>query len=112
MSGFSLAPCHRTPAGPANPRPPRSGDRPYPRRARSAEDVPTGFPKTPEGAIAQLAAIEATVLQGMSIDRAHAIHAAWSVPGAGPAHSWALVGSIQPSSAATPASTHRNRPPR
>ena len=59
------------------------------------EDVPTGFPKTPEGAIAQLAAIEATVLQGMSIDRAHAIHAAWSVPGAGPAHSWALVGSIQ-----------------
>jgi len=58
-------------------------------------EVPTGFPLTPEGAVAQLAAIATTVLQSMSIDRAHAVHQAWSAPGAVPADSWALVGSIQ-----------------
>ena len=47
-------------------------------------DVPTGFPKTPEGAIGQLAAIETTVLQSMSIERAHQVHAAWSTPNAVP----------------------------
>lgn len=58
-------------------------------------EVPTGFPNTPEGALAQLAAIETTVLQSMSIERAHDVHQVWSVPGAVPADSWALVGSIQ-----------------
>ncbi len=57
--------------------------------------VPTGFGHTPEGALGQLAAIEATVLQGMSIDQAHAVHQAWSTPGSGPADSWALVANIQ-----------------
>ena len=57
--------------------------------------VPTGFPKTPEGAIGQLAAIETTVLQGMSIDRAHQVHAAWSTPNAVPVEAWELTGNIQ-----------------
>ena len=58
-------------------------------------DVPTGFPKTPEGAIGQLAAIETTVLQGMSIDRAHQVHAAWSTTNAVPVEAWELTGNIQ-----------------
>ena len=43
----------------------------------------------------QLAAIETTVLQSMSIDRAHQVHAAWSNPGAIPAESWELTANIQ-----------------
>ena len=58
-------------------------------------DVPTGFPQTPEGAIGQLAAIETTVLQGMSIDRAHQVHAAWSTTNAVPVEAWELTGNIQ-----------------
>ena len=57
--------------------------------------VPTGFPKTSEGAIGQLAAIETTVLQGMSIERAHQVHAAWSTPNAVPVEAWELTGNIQ-----------------
>ncbi len=57
--------------------------------------VPSGFPHTPEGAIGQLAAIEATVLQSMSIERAHEVHAAWSTPGAVAAEDWELTGNIQ-----------------
>lgn len=57
--------------------------------------VPTGFPRTPPGAVGQLAAIETTVLQGMSIEQAHAVHQAWSAPGAVPAEDWELVGNIQ-----------------
>lgn len=58
-------------------------------------DVPTGFPKTPEGALGQLGAITTTVLQGMSIERAHHIHAAWSDPGAPPPEEWVLTANIQ-----------------
>ena len=57
--------------------------------------VPTGFPHSPEGAVGQLAAIETTVLQSMSIDRAHQVHAAWSNPGAVAAESWELTANIQ-----------------
>jgi len=57
--------------------------------------VPTGFPQSPEGAVGQLAAIETTVLQSMSIDRAHQVHAAWSDPGGVTAESWELTANIQ-----------------
>ncbi|MBK8460749.1 MAG: hypothetical protein IPL43_11685 [Micropruina sp.] len=67
---------------------------PAPSRVGPA-DVPTGFPRIPEGAVGQLAAIEATVVQGMSIGRAHAVHHAWAAPGAVPADSWDLTASIQ-----------------
>ena len=56
--------------------------------------VPVGFPRTPEGAAAQLAAIETTVLQNMSIDRAHQVHDAWAAPGAVTADAWELTGNI------------------
>lgn len=58
------------------------------------EQVPTGFPHTPQGAIAQLAALEITVLQGMSIDRAHRVYAAWSAPGGVGAAAWELTGDV------------------
>ena len=57
--------------------------------------VPTGFPQSPEGAVGQLAAIETTVLQNMSIDRAHQGHAAWSEAGAVTAEAWELTANIQ-----------------
>lgn len=60
-----------------------------------AAEVPTGFPRTPEGALGQLAAIESTVLQGMSVQRATGVHQAWAQPGTPPAGQWALVRSIQ-----------------
>ncbi|MGJ7442910.1 hypothetical protein [Aquipuribacter sp. MA13-6] len=42
--------------------------------------VPTGFPRTPEGAVAQLAAIETSVFQAMSIPLTAGIHQHWTLP--------------------------------
>ncbi len=42
--------------------------------------VPTGFPRTPEGAVAQLAAIETTVFQAMSMPLTAAVHQHWTLP--------------------------------
>jgi hypothetical protein len=58
-------------------------------------EVATGFPRTSAGAVGQLAAITTTVLQGMSIERAHAVHEEWAAPGAVPAQDWDLVANIQ-----------------
>ncbi len=60
-----------------------------------AMEVPTGFPRTPEGAVAQLAAIEAVVLQSMSVQTAAGVYHAWSTPGAPPVEEWPLVKSVQ-----------------
>jgi len=60
-----------------------------------AEGVPTGFPHTPEGALAQLAAIEVRVIEAMSIPLTHRVHAAWSLPGGVPAEQWAMTGNVQ-----------------
>lgn len=57
--------------------------------------VPTGFPHTPEGAVAQLAAIEVTVLESMSIPTAHGVHAAWSLPGGVSPGEWAMTRNVQ-----------------
>jgi len=57
--------------------------------------VPSGFPHTPEGAIAQLAAIEVTVVEAMSIPVAHAVHDAWSLPGGTSASEWAMTRNVQ-----------------
>lgn len=57
--------------------------------------VPTGFPRTPQGAVGQLAAIETTVLQGMSIPHANQVYEQWALPrGAGVAD-WALTKNVQ-----------------
>lgn len=57
--------------------------------------VPTGFPRTPAGAVAQLAAIEVTVVEAMSIPVAHEVHDAWSLPGATSAAGWSMTRNVQ-----------------
>ena len=58
-------------------------------------EVPTGFDRTPEGAVGQLAAIATTVLQSMSIERTRDVHEQWSAPGAPGADKWALMEAVQ-----------------
>lgn len=53
-----------------------------PATTSGSEGVPSGFEQSPEGAVAQLAAIETTVLTPMSVDYARRVFAAWSMPGA------------------------------
>jgi hypothetical protein len=57
--------------------------------------VPTGFPKTPAGAVGQLAAIEATVLQGMSIPQVNDVHHRWTLTGAVGVADWPLTQNVQ-----------------
>jgi hypothetical protein len=53
--------------------------------------VPTGFPRTPEGAIAELAAIDQTALQSGSLSGARAVIAAWAMPGGPTTTGWSGV---------------------
>jgi hypothetical protein len=53
--------------------------------------VPTGFPRTPEGAMAQLAAIDQIALQSGSLSGARAVIAAWALPGGPTTTSWSGV---------------------
>ena len=57
--------------------------------------VPSGFPHTPEGAVAQLAAIEVTVVEAMSIPTAHRVHADWALEGGAAAGEWAMTRNVQ-----------------
>jgi len=56
--------------------------------------VPTGFPHTPQGAVGQLAAIETTVLQSMSIPAAHQVYDAWALPGGVGAQEWEMTANV------------------
>ncbi len=66
-----------------------------PADAAGPAGVPSGFPHTPEGAVAQLAAIEVTVVEAMSIPTAHAVHDAWALPGGASASEWAMTRNVQ-----------------
>ena len=57
--------------------------------------VPAGFPRTPEGAVAQLAAIETTVLQGMSIAAANHVYEQWALPGGVGVAGWEITQDVQ-----------------
>ena len=57
--------------------------------------VPTGFPRTAEGAVGQLAAIETTVLQGMSIPQVNQVYEQWALPGGAGVADWALTKNVQ-----------------
>jgi hypothetical protein len=57
--------------------------------------VPGGFPRTPEGAIGQLAAIETTVLQGMSIAATNQIYEQWALPGGVGVAGWEITQDVQ-----------------
>lgn len=56
--------------------------------------VPTGFPHTPKGALAQLAAIDATALGTASLPAARDLIAAWALPGGPTAQTWSGVRAI------------------
>ncbi|OLT22343.1 hypothetical protein BJF81_00295 [Ornithinimicrobium sp. CNJ-824] len=56
-------------------------------------DVPTGYPQTPEGAVAQLAAIDVAVIQAMSVPATHEIYRSWSTGDADPAD-WVMTGNV------------------
>ncbi len=57
--------------------------------------VRTGFPQTPAGAIAQLAAIDETALAGMNPAQVDQVYADWAVPGADPVELWSVDQFVQ-----------------
>lgn len=54
-------------------------------------DVHTGFPRTPEGALAQLAAIDVTAMQTGSMDGVRRVIAEWAAPGGPTPETWSGV---------------------
>ena len=56
--------------------------------------VPTGFPQTPSGALAQLAAIDETALDGADVARARDVITAWAAPGGPTRESWSTVAAL------------------
>lgn len=58
-------------------------------------DVPSGFPRTPQGAVGQLAAIEQTVLESMSLPVTADVHSAWVQPDGPSLEEWELTRNVQ-----------------
>lgn len=56
-----------------------------------AAGVSSGYPHTPQGALAQLAAIDQTALNSASLAGVRAVIAGWAVPGGPTASSWSGV---------------------
>jgi hypothetical protein len=59
--------------------------------ATGPAQVPTGFPHTPAGALAQLAAIDQVAMQSGSLAGARAVIAAWAMRGGPDASTWSVV---------------------
>lgn len=57
-------------------------------------DVLTGFPHTPEGALAQLAAIDQVALASVSVPRAQEVIEQWAVEGGATTESWSGVKAV------------------
>lgn len=53
--------------------------------------VPSGFPRTPEGALGQLAAIDQAAMQSGSLAGVRAVIAEWAAPGGPTPESWSAV---------------------
>lgn len=60
-----------------------------------AADVPTGYPHTTPGAVAQLAAITTSVVSTVSLEHATAVHRGWAAPGAPAASDWVMTRNVQ-----------------
>lgn len=58
------------------------------------DDVASGFPHTPQGAIGQLAALSQTVLTSMSVVTAHQVYDDWAMPGGVGADHWAMTRNV------------------
>lgn len=72
--------------GPAIVLPPTTGAGPV--------GVPTGYPHTAAGALAQMAAIDQTALQSGSLAGARSVITAWALPGGPTASSWSGVAAL------------------
>ena len=88
-----------------------------PSRGVDALGVPIGFPQTPQGALAQLAGIDAAALRSASLPRVRALITVWAAPGGPTARSWsgvaAMAGLLESaglSGAGSPALQVRARP--
>jgi len=55
------------------------------------EQIQSGFPRTPEGAIGQLAQIDIAVLQAMDTSKARKVYVSWALPGGIGADRWYLT---------------------
>lgn len=62
-----------------------------PATGRGPAGVPTGFPHSPAGALAQLAALDTAAMQPASLPAARAVIAAWALPGGPSPASWSGV---------------------
>ena len=82
------------PAGPALDRQRRHDPLPQPRSLGAAQ-VATGFPRTAEGAFAQLIAIDQRAIQSASVVTAQAVIEAWAAPGGPTAESWSGVEAVR-----------------
>jgi len=76
--------------GPVSTRNPGLIRLPGPTRVGPA-GVPTGFPRTPEGALAQLAAIDQAAMQSGSLAGVREVIAEWAAPGGPTQESWSAV---------------------
>lgn len=56
--------------------------------------IPAGFPRTPQGALAQLAAIDTDVLNTATLARARQVVDVWAAPGGPTAESWSGVKAV------------------
>jgi len=54
-------------------------------------DVPTGYPQTPEGALAQLASIDQVAMESGSLDGVRQVISSWAAPGGPSTESWSGV---------------------
>ncbi|MCK0113523.1 hypothetical protein MWU75_15350 [Ornithinimicrobium sp. F0845] len=64
-----------------------------PARSTGPVGVPTGYPRSPEGAVAQLAAIDVVVLQGMSVPATHEVYRQWGT-GEGDPKQWVMTTNV------------------
>ena len=73
--------------------------------------VPTGYPRTSAGAVGQLAAIDTTVLTGMSLDRTRQVHQGWALPGAPDVGQWVMTENVRAFLAAAGPAAPAGAPP-
>lgn len=73
--------------------------------------VPTGYPRTRVGAVGQLAAIDTTVLTGMSLDRTRQVHQGWALPGAPAVGQWVMTENVRAFLAAAGPAAPAGAPP-
>ena len=73
--------------------------------------VPTGYPRTSAGAVGQLAAIDTTVLTGMSLERTRQVHQGWALPGAPDVEDWVMTENVRAFLGAAGPATPAGAPP-